>query len=131
VVPSFRRARQAALELFHISRYISVPSGAVICVAVVVKGTTKRQKSFPAASFFYFAYIIAGVLAGPSWKASFRRHLQAAAGRRMSNQSAYIYMVIAVWAPPSLPDCSFYFFSLPSWKKGITPREYKAFAFGT
>ena len=62
----------SSLELFHISRYISVPCAAVVVWLLVVKGTYKSvEKVFLAASFFYFAYIIAGVLAGPSWKAAF------------------------------------------------------------
>ena len=62
----------SSLELFHISNYISVPGAALIVWLLVVKGTYKSvEKVFLAASFFYFAYIIAGVLAGPSWKEAF------------------------------------------------------------
>ena len=62
----------SSLELFHISRYISVPVAALVVWLLVVKGTYKSvEKVFLAASFFYFAYIIAGVLAGPSWKEAF------------------------------------------------------------
>src|SRR5271169_3194049 len=62
----------SSLELFHISRYISVPVAALVVWLLVVKGTYKSvEKVFLAASFFYFAYIIAGVLAGPSWREAF------------------------------------------------------------
>ena len=62
----------SSLELFHISRYISVPAAALVVWLMVVKGTYKSvEKVFLAASFFYFAYIIAGVLAGPSWREAF------------------------------------------------------------
>src|ERR1035441_4626974 len=62
----------SSLELFHISRYVSVPVAAVVVWLLVVKGTYKSvEKVFLAASFFYFAYIIAGVLAGPGWKEAF------------------------------------------------------------
>src|SRR5450432_2876349 len=43
----------SSLELFHISRYISVPAAAVIVWLLVVKGTYKSvEKVFLAASFF-------------------------------------------------------------------------------
>src|SRR5215467_14419391 len=62
----------SSLELFGLSRYIVVPAAAVVVWLLVVKGTYKSvEKVFLAASFFYFAYIIAGVLAGPSWKEAF------------------------------------------------------------
>src|ERR1017187_9613262 len=62
----------SSLELFHISRYISVPLAGLVVWLMVVKGTYKSvEKVFLAASFFYFAYIIAGVLAGPSWRDAF------------------------------------------------------------
>src|SRR5215468_88426 len=63
----------SSLELFHISRYYSVPISAAVVWLLVVKGSYKSvEKVFLAASFFYFAYIVAGVLAGPSWREAFR-----------------------------------------------------------
>src|SRR5262250_578289 len=53
----------SSLELFHISRYISVPVAALLVWFMVVKGSYKSvEKVFLAASCFYFAYIIAGIL---------------------------------------------------------------------
>src|SRR5215469_2487335 len=62
----------SSLELFHISRFISVPLAALLVWFMVVKVSYKSvEKVFLAASCFYFAYIIAGVMAGPSWKEDF------------------------------------------------------------
>ena len=62
----------SSLQLFHVSRFISVPIAAALVWLLVVKGSYKSvEKVFLAASFFYFAYIIAGVLAGPSWREAF------------------------------------------------------------
>ena len=70
----------SSLQLFHISRFISVPIAAALVWLLVVKGSYKSvEKVFLAASFFYFAYIIAGVLAGTKLARSVRRHLQASA----------------------------------------------------
>src|ERR1700756_503937 len=57
-----------ATELFGIPRYISVPIAAVLVWFLVVKGNYKSvEKIFLLASFFYIAYIIAGVLSRPDW----------------------------------------------------------------
>ena len=58
-----------SLELFHISRYISVPVCAVLVWLLIVRGDYKSvEKVFLAASVFYIAYIVTGVLSGPSWR---------------------------------------------------------------
>src|ERR1700740_3064539 len=58
----------ASMELFGVSRYLSVPICAVIVWLIVVKGQYKTvEKVFLAASFFYITYIFAGALAHPAW----------------------------------------------------------------
>lgn len=115
----------SSLELFHISRYVSVPVAAVVVWLLVVKGTYKSvEKVFLAASFFYFAYIIAGVLAGPSWKEAFVATFKPPHGGAF-HQSTYIYMVIAVVGTTIAPWMQFYLQS-SIVEKGITPREYRA-----
>src|ERR1700676_5517831 len=57
-----------SLELFGLSRFVTVPVCAVIVWLIVVKGQYKSvEKVFLAASFFYITYILAGVLAKPAW----------------------------------------------------------------
>src|SRR5213078_4652586 len=58
-----------SLELFGLSRFVTVPVCAVIVWLIVVKGQYKGvEKVFLTASFFYVVYIIAGVRAQPAWK---------------------------------------------------------------
>ena len=58
----------SSLELFGLSKYHTVPVCAVVVWLIIVKGQYKSvEKIFLAASFFYIAYIIAGVLARPAW----------------------------------------------------------------
>ena len=58
-----------SLELFGLSRYVTVPVCGVIVWLIVVKGQYKSvEKVFLAASFFYITYIFAGALAHPAWK---------------------------------------------------------------
>src|SRR5215831_9899328 len=57
-----------SLELFGLSKYITVPICAVIVWLIVVKGQYQTvEKVFLAASFFYITYIFAGILAKPAW----------------------------------------------------------------
>src|SRR5215475_3075630 len=59
----------SSMELFRVSKFISVPIAAAIVWLIVVKGNYKSvEKVFLTASFFYVAYIIAGVLAHPQWE---------------------------------------------------------------
>jgi Mn2+/Fe2+ NRAMP family transporter len=58
----------AALELFGVSRYVSVPLAAAGVWWLVVKGSYRRvEKVFLAMTVVFFAYPIAAVLAGPDW----------------------------------------------------------------
>lgn len=115
----------SSLELFHISRYISVPISAVVVWLLVVKGSYKSvEKVFLAASFFYFAYIIAGVLAGPSWREAFVATFKPPHSSAFRD-TAYIYMVIGVVGTTIAPWMQFYL-QASIVEKGITAREYRA-----
>lgn len=115
----------SSLELFHISRFVSVPVSAAVVWLLVVKGSYKSvEKVFLAASFFYFAYIIAGVMAGPSWHdalvATFKPPARAA-----FRDSAYIYMIIGLVGTTIAPWMQFYL-QASIVEKGISAREYRA-----
>src|SRR5512135_1546996 len=85
-----------SLELFGLSRYFTVPVCAALVWVLVVKGNYKNvEKVFLFASFFYFIYIIAGVLAGPSWREAVEATVKPPPLREFS-QSAYLYMVVGV-----------------------------------
>ena len=115
----------SSLELFHISRYISVPVAACLVWFMVVKGSYKSvEKIFLAASCFYFAYIIAGVLARPSWNEAFVATFKPP-NRAAFHDSAYLYMIIAVVGTTIAPWMQFYLQS-SIVEKGITTREYRA-----
>ena len=60
----------SSLEIFHISKFVSVPLSAVIVWLLVVKGTYRSvEKIFLFACLFYVTYIISGILAKPDWGA--------------------------------------------------------------
>ena len=78
----------SSLELFHISRYISVPLAAVAVWFLVVKGNYQSvEKIFLFACVLYVTYIISGFLVKPDWKeaAHLQRQAGAAAGARRTS----------------------------------------------
>jgi Mn2+/Fe2+ NRAMP family transporter len=57
-----------SLEIFGISRFVSVPCVAVIVWVLVVKGSARVvERIFLVACVFYVSYVIAGFLAHPDW----------------------------------------------------------------
>jgi Mn2+/Fe2+ NRAMP family transporter len=58
----------ASLELFNISKYVSVPVMALIIWLLVLKGTYQTvEKVFIAFSMLLLSYIVAGFMAKPDW----------------------------------------------------------------
>ena len=113
-----------SLELFGLSRYITVPICAVIVWLIVVKGQYKSvEKVFLAASFFYITYIFAGVLAHPAWKDASIATIKPPALQSVS-RSGYLFMVIGVVGTTIAPWMQFYLQS-SIVEKGVTRRELK------
>jgi Mn2+/Fe2+ NRAMP family transporter len=58
----------AALELFNIPRFVSVPAAAILVWWLVVKGSYQRvEKVFLVMTLVFFAYPVAAIMAGPDW----------------------------------------------------------------
>lgn len=115
----------ASLQLFHVSRYVSVPLSALFVWILVTRGNYKTvEKVFLTASFFYFAYIVAGVLAHPDWTEAVRTTIVPPPARTMLNQ-AYVYMLVGTIGTTIAPWMQFYL-QASIVEKGVTPRNYKA-----
>ena len=60
----------ASLEIFGLSKYITVPLSIMFLMWLAVKGTYRSvEKVFLAACVFYVSYIVAGFLVSPEWVA--------------------------------------------------------------
>ncbi|MGQ9693404.1 MAG: Nramp family divalent metal transporter [Thermodesulfobacteriota bacterium] len=58
----------ASMEIFGISKYLSIPLSAFFVWWLVVKGNYKSvEKAFLVACLFYVSYIISGFMAKPDW----------------------------------------------------------------
>src|ERR1700719_1861374 len=114
-----------SLELFGLSRYITVPVCGVIVWLIVVKGQYKSvEKVFLAASFFYITYIFAGALAHPLWKDAAFATIKPPALRAFGDQ-AYLFMVIGVVGTTIAPWMQFYL-QASIVEKGVSKRGYQA-----
>jgi NRAMP (natural resistance-associated macrophage protein)-like metal ion transporter len=112
----------ASLELFGISRYVSVPIGAFIVWIMVARGNYKVvEKLFLIASTVYITYIVSGWIAGPNWAEAAREViLPPIAGQ----PTAYWITLVGVIGTTIAPWMQFYQQSSVV-EKGLKPRDYK------
>jgi len=114
-----------SMQLFHVTKYASVPVCALIVWAIVVKGDYKSvEKIFLIASVFYIAYIIAGVLSRPDWHLAMVETVKLPP-RKVWSDKAYIYMTVGVIGTTIAPWMQFYLQS-SIVDKGVNVKQYKA-----
>ncbi len=114
-----------SMQLFHVSKFLSVPMGALLVWALVVRGDYKSvEKVFLFASVVYLAYIVAGVLGRPDWHAALVETVKLPPRSAWSDH-AYLYSTIAVIGTTITPWMQFYLQS-SIVEKGVTVRQYTA-----
>jgi Mn2+/Fe2+ NRAMP family transporter len=110
----------SSLELFHISRYISVPICAVAVWLLIVKGNYQSvEKIFLFACIFYVTYIISGILVKPDWKEAAIYSVKPV----WLLDASYIEMLIGMVGTTIAPWMQFYL-QAAVVEKGITAKEY-------
>jgi NRAMP (natural resistance-associated macrophage protein)-like metal ion transporter len=58
----------AAMQIFHISKYISVPVAALLVWVLVLRGTYRQvEVIFLAACVLYLSYVVSAIIARPDW----------------------------------------------------------------
>lgn len=63
----------ASLELFNISKYISIPAASIMIWYLVTKGSYKKvEKIFLLFTFLFFSYIISAFIIKPDWGIVFK-----------------------------------------------------------
>jgi Mn2+/Fe2+ NRAMP family transporter len=111
----------SSLELFHVSRYISVPLAAAAVWLLVVKGTYERvEKVFLFATALYVCYIFSGFLVKPDWKEAAIYSVKPV----LVFDYAYITMLIGMVGTSVAPWMQFYL-QAAVVEKGVTAKEYK------
>ncbi|SPE36962.1 Natural resistance-associated macrophage protein [Candidatus Sulfopaludibacter sp. SbA6] len=110
----------SSLELFHVSKYISVPLTAIAVWFLVVKGNyASVEKIFLFACTIYVTYIISGFLVKPDWKEAAIYSVKP----KLMLEPDYIYMLIGMVGTTIAPWMQFYLQSAVV-EKGVTAKEY-------
>ena len=112
----------SSLEIFHVSKYVSVPVGAILVWILVVKGTYRSvEKIFLYACLFYVTYIISGFLARPNWgeigKSLVRPEFDFSSGR--------LGMIIGLVGTTIAPWMQFYL-QASIVEKNVMTKDYKS-----
>ncbi len=111
----------ASLDLFGVSKYISIPLSAAFVWWFIVKGTYRSaEKILLLASVFYISYILSGILAHPPWREVLSQTLVPS----FRFDSDYLFMLIGVVGTTITPWMQFYLQSAIV-EKGVKVDEYK------
>ena len=111
----------ASMELFGVSKLVSVPVVAVAIWFLVVRGTYRLvERVFLVACVFYFVYPISAYLAHPDWKAVVHDTLVPS---RISFDSEYVAMLVGLVGTTIAPWMQFYLQSSVV-EKGIRGDRY-------
>ncbi|MBV8632403.1 MAG: Nramp family divalent metal transporter [Silvibacterium sp.] len=114
-----------SLQLFQVSKYISVPICSVLVWLLVVRGDYKSvEKVFLVASVFYIAYIAAGVLSQPAWRTALIATVKLPARSNWKHHD-YLFLVMSVIGTTIAPWMQFYLQS-SIVEKGVSVRKYPA-----
>ena len=110
----------SSLELFGISRYITVPIGALIVWLLIVKGTyASVERIFLFATLIYVCYIVSGVLVKPDWKEAALYSVRPV----LLFEPAYITLLIGMVGTSVAPWMQFYL-QAAIVEKGVGAKEY-------
>ncbi len=111
----------AAMEIFGIYKWLSVPLAGLFVWMLVVRGTYKSvEKIFLAACFFYVAYVISGFIADPDWGEVARSTIRP----QFSFDLKYAVMLVGLIGTTIAPWMQFYLQS-SIVDKGISAEEYR------
>jgi len=110
----------AAMELFHVSKYVAVPLAALLVWILVIRGTYKQvEVIFLFACVLYISYVISAFFAKPDW-------LIAAKHTVIPNlrfDSGYLLMLTALVGTTIAP-WQFFYLQAGFVEKKVGPRQY-------
>jgi len=110
----------SSLELFGVSRYVTVPLAAAGVWLLIVKGTYHSvEKVFLFACVLFVCYIISGILVKPDWKEAMIYSVKP----ELSLDPAYLAILIGMVGTSIAPWMQFYL-QAAIVEKGVTAKEY-------
>jgi Mn2+/Fe2+ NRAMP family transporter len=110
----------AAMQIFHVSKYIAVPIAAVLVWVLVLRGTYRQvEVIFLAACVLYLSYVVSAILAKPDW-------LEAARHTVVPNlhfDSGYLVMLTGLVGTTIAP-WQFFYLQASFVEKKVSARQY-------
>jgi NRAMP (natural resistance-associated macrophage protein)-like metal ion transporter len=111
----------ASMEIFGVSKYVSVPLSAFFVWWLVVKGSYKSvEKAFLVACLFYISYIVSGFMVKPDWGDITSAFLTPT----IELTPQYLTMALGVVGTTIAPWMQFYLQSSVV-DKGLKPEDYQ------
>jgi len=111
----------ASMEIFGLSKYIMVPTGALAIWLLVTRGSYRVvEKVLLVACLLYFGYVISGFMAKPEWSSV----LQDTFIPKIKWESEFLMLTIAIIGTTVTPWMQFYLQSSIA-EKGIKREDYK------
>ena len=111
----------AAMQIFGISKYISVPLAAIVVWVLVVQGSARQvEKIFLVACGFYITYVVSAILAKPDWLLAAKE----TAIPSLHMNSSYLLMLTALVGTTIAP-WQFFYLQAGFVEKKVAPRQYK------
>ncbi|MBL8212105.1 MAG: divalent metal cation transporter [Bryobacterales bacterium] len=110
----------SSLELFHISRYISVPlAGAAVWLLIVKSSYERVERIFLFACSLYVCYLVSGILVKPDWREAAIYSVKPV----LVFEPGYLQMLIGMVGTSVAPWMQF-FLQAAVVEKGVTAKEY-------
>lgn len=111
----------ASMQIFGVSKYISVPIAAVAVWFLVLRGTSRAvEKIFLAACVLYLSYVVSAFLAKPDWLQA----MKSTAIPSMQFNGGYLLMLTALVGTTIAP-WQFFYLQAATVEKRVARRQYK------
>ncbi|HXO87015.1 MAG TPA: Nramp family divalent metal transporter [Candidatus Acidoferrales bacterium] len=111
----------ASMQIFHISKYVSVPLAAIAVWVLVVRGSYRQvEKIFLVACVFYLSYAVSAFLAKPDWIGA----AKATVVPNVQLNAPYLLMLIGLIGTTIAP-WQFFYLQAGFVEKRVGPRQYK------
>jgi NRAMP (natural resistance-associated macrophage protein)-like metal ion transporter len=112
----------AAMQIFGVTKYISVPLAGLFVWYLVVRGNSRQvEKIFLVACGFYLAYVVSAVLAHPDWLLAAKSVVDPTT---FSLDRDYLLMFVALVGTTIAP-WQFFYLQAGFVEKRVGPRQYK------
>ncbi len=112
----------ASLEIFGMSRYLTIPLSILFLMWLPVKGTYRSvEKIFLTACVFYIAYVITGFLVNPDWA----EVIHSTAAPTLRTDTAFLVMLVGLVGTTIAPWMQFYL-QASVVDKGLSAKDLKA-----